>query len=201
MSTSPADRSALRNHLRTTRSALPASVQAASSRSIVARLESLFEVHQPATVAGYLAIGGELDVAEALAECRRNGRQTFLPVLAGGSLVFSRFDDSTVFTPNRFGIGEPITRPGEPTDHRLAPLELDMVLVPLVGFDLDCERMGMGGGFYDRSFARRQRHAPPPWLIGVAYECQRVDSVHPEEWDVRLDAVVTESNIHLRADA
>lgn len=186
--------------MRATRSALPSSVQTASSQRVATWLEELFEQHDPASVAGYLDIGGELDVAPALRLCRRSGRATFLPVLAGDALVFSRLDENTLFTPNRFGIGEPATTADLADGDKLAPLELDMVLVPLVGFDRHCERMGMGGGFYDRSFAERKTRLPPPWLIGVGHDCQRVDSVLPEAWDVRLDAVVTESGIYLPDD-
>jgi len=69
------------------------------------------------------------------------------------------------------------------------------VLVPLVGFDLSRNRMGMGGGFYDRSFAHRRDNNGKPLLIGVAYDIQQADTVYPEWWDVKLDIIVTESRI------
>ena len=69
---------------------------------------------------------------------------------------------------------------------------LDVVLLPLVGFDRQGHRLGTGGGFYDRTFAFRQQSPAPPLLIGIAYTCQEVDSLEPAEWDVDLDWVVTE---------
>ncbi len=71
------------------------------------------------------------------------------------------------------------------------------MLVPLTVFDSDCNRLGMGGGYYDSSFAFRQTaQATAPTLIGVAHEFQRVDKLQPESWDVRLDVVVTEQHIY-----
>lgn len=90
---------------------------------------------------------------------------------------------------NRFGIPEPpITSGG-----LLPARQLDLVLVPLLGFDDECNRLGMGGGFYDRTFAflRFRRHLRRPFLLGFADEAQHVPSLPAKPWDVRLDAVVT----------
>jgi 5-formyltetrahydrofolate cyclo-ligase len=80
---------------------------------------------------------------------------------------------------------------------------LDLMLVPLVGFDGACNRIGMGGGFYDRTLAylRRRRHWRRPRLIGIAHECQRVDRIDPRPWDIPLDAVVTEQGVYRRTNA
>ena len=118
-----------------------------------------------------------------LAACRERGIVTLLPVIDGDTLVFSPFDEGSAMRPNRFGIDEPCAAP----EARLAPHEIDAVLVPLVGFDAGLDRLGMGGGFYDRSFAARRGTAAPPWLIGIAHDVQRVDDVHPDWWDVPLD--------------
>jgi 5-formyltetrahydrofolate cyclo-ligase len=79
----------------------------------------------------------------------------------------------------------------------LQPVELDVVLAPLVVFDENRNRIGMGGGFYDRSFAMRKDAAISlPVLIGVAHELQKVEQIIPEDWDVRLDMVVTDQAIY-----
>ena len=79
----------------------------------------------------------------------------------------------------------------------LAPDELDLVLAPLVVFDGNRNRIGMGGGFYDRSFAfRKNSEHTIPVLIGVAHEIQKVDRIVPEEWDVQLDMIVTDQAIY-----
>ena len=94
---------------------------------------------------------------------------------------------------NKFRLPEPDV--GD--DEMLQPAELDLVLAPLVVFDADRNRIGMGGGFYDRSFAMRQDAAISlPVLIGVAHDLQKVDAIIPQDWDVRLDMVVTDQAIY-----
>lgn len=94
------------------------------------------------------------------------------------------------------GIKEPLV----PKRYHLKPGDLDLVIVPLLGFDDACNRIGQGGGYYDRSFAFRlwQSHTARPRLVGVAYECQRVDTLQQQAWDVALDAVVTQRRVRLR---
>lgn len=188
-------RARLRRHLRDARASLDARARAAAAVGVARHLSSLFREFDPASVAGYLAVGGELDVSEALRACRTRDATTLLPVLSGNSLAFSPFDDTSVMRANRFGIDEPVV--GERA--RFAPLDIDIVLVPLVGFDDALNRLGMGGGFYDRSFAaRRTGSTTSPLLVGVAYEMQRADSVFPDWWDVPLDIVVTETGVRRR---
>jgi 5-formyltetrahydrofolate cyclo-ligase len=79
----------------------------------------------------------------------------------------------------------------------LPPEALDLVLAPLVVFDSNRNRIGMGGGFYDRSFAfRKNPEHKLPVLIGVAHELQKVDQIVPQEWDVRLDMIVTDRAVY-----
>jgi 5-formyltetrahydrofolate cyclo-ligase len=87
---------------------------------------------------------------------------------------------------NRFNIPEP--RRARP----LAAQQMQVILLPLTGFDAQGNRLGMGGGFYDRSLrAPRRRH--PPLLVGVAHTAQQVDELPTEAWDIPLDKVVTDS--------
>jgi 5-formyltetrahydrofolate cyclo-ligase len=69
-----------------------------------------------------------------------------------------------------------------------------------VGFDTHGHRLGMGGGWYDRSFAFRQRQPAPPWLVGAGFAVQRIDALAAETWDVRLDAVCTERDVLLTSE-
>jgi 5-formyltetrahydrofolate cyclo-ligase len=96
---------------------------------------------------------------------------------------------------NCFGIPEPAGASGR----WLRGAELDVVLAPLVAFDRAGHRLGMGGGFYDRTFRFVVRRAEwrRPWIIGLAYDFQRVDALPVERWDVPLHAVVTESGAQL----
>ena len=96
---------------------------------------------------------------------------------------------------NRYGIPEP----AHPNKARNFPLRsLDLVLMPLVGFDTQGNRLGMGGGYYDRSFAFLHRHSHwrKPHLMGTAYEFQRLSKLDAQPWDVPLDAIVTEANLY-----
>lgn len=113
-----------------------------------------------------------------------------MPVLRKNRLLFAPWDDSSDWEENRYGIPEPLCR------HRdlLTPRQLDVVVVPLVAFDDSLNRLGMGGGYYDRTFAFRKRAGAlrRPLLIGVAYSFQRVDALQAQSWDVPLDVVITE---------
>jgi 5-formyltetrahydrofolate cyclo-ligase len=109
-------------------------------------------------------------------------------------LWFIEHREGERLTRNRFGIPEPALR-----HRRIAlPWALDLILVPLVGFDVQCRRLGMGGGFYDRTLAylRQRRYWRRPRLVGLAHECQRVERLDSRPWDVPLDMVVTEERIY-----
>jgi 5-formyltetrahydrofolate cyclo-ligase len=79
----------------------------------------------------------------------------------------------------------------------LGPRWFNLIVVPLVGVDLGGRRLGMGGGFYDRSlsFRRHRRHWRGPALVGFAFDCQRAESVFAQPFDVSLDALATESGV------
>jgi 5-formyltetrahydrofolate cyclo-ligase len=121
-------------------------------------------------------------------------RECYAPVLPsrGRMLRFARIRRETPMTRNRFGIAEPLdARP-------LRARQLDLLLMPLVGFDHRGFRLGMGGGFYDATlaFMRHRRNWRKPRLVGIAYECQRVESLPHDPWDMPLDAVLTERQLY-----
>ena len=181
-------RDRLRTLLRKRRLAVPAGERMAAAEALAHRLRQLPELNGPAYVAGYWAVQGEISLHAVLSP-----RPPFvycLPCLAPGKhLRFAawRFGDALV--QNRYGIPEPEL---EPASQR-SPNALDVVLVPLVGFDARGHRLGAGGGYYDRSFAFLKAVERParPRLIGVAYDFQEVDALQVEAWDVAMDAVVT----------
>ncbi len=152
--------------------------------------------------AAYWAADGELDPAPLLALAERRHQRCFLPVLRSHpqrKLWFVRYAPGYRLRRNRFGIPEPSLR-----QRRIAlPWALDTLLMPLVGFDDQCRRLGMGGGFYDRTLAylRQRRHWRRPLLVGLAYECQRVAELAAAPWDVPLDWVVTEQRLYRRPRA
>ena len=148
-------------------------------------------------IAAYLPEDGEVETRTLIELCWSTGKQVYLPVLVPflhNRLWFARYRSDTRLVRNRFGIAEPeiVHR------HRIETHALDLVLAPLVGFDRDGNRLGMGGGFYDRSFAfllgRKQWHKPR--LVGLAYEFQQLPSLPPQPWDVPLAAVATDAAFH-----
>jgi 5-formyltetrahydrofolate cyclo-ligase len=145
-------------------------------------------------IAFYLPQGGEFDAHPLLNQALMMQRECYLPVIPrrGRVMRFARVGRHTRMTTNRYGIAEPIDpRP-------LRARQLDLILMPLVGFDQQGYRLGMGGGYYDATLAYMQhrRSWRKPRLIGVAYECQRVDALPREPWDMPLDAVLTERQLH-----
>ncbi|MHB1949984.1 MAG: 5-formyltetrahydrofolate cyclo-ligase [Acidiferrobacteraceae bacterium] len=153
-------------------------------------------------VACYVASDGEIDCGPLIALIRRRRKQCYLPVLVKWprrSLRFGLFHPGCRLRRNRLGIEEPAV----PRGRLVTPGHLDLVFTPLVGFDAECHRLGMGGGFYDRTLAanlRRSRFRRPV-VVGLAYERQRLDEVVTEPWDVPLAHVVTEITVHGREAA
>lgn len=187
---------ALRRHIRRSRRQLGQREQRLHAEAVCQRLLSSGLLRSARRIALYQAVDGELDPNPI--RVRLTGRyRWYLPVLrphTQGRLWFVRDRAQRLWRPNRFGILEPSVRGSQIA----APQGLHLILVPLVGFDAECHRIGMGAGFYDRSlaFLRSRRHWQRPRLIGLAHECQRIDRIEPEPWDVQLDAVVTERNLY-----
>ncbi|MEO6263479.1 MAG: 5-formyltetrahydrofolate cyclo-ligase [Luteimonas sp.] len=191
-----ADRALLRRSLRERRRAIPAAERIAAAESLAQRLLALPFAPASGHVAGYWAMDGEialhawqLQLPPSLVYC--------LPVLcAGDRLRFAPWRPGDALVANRFGIPEPEVMPSSLLDAEAMVL----VVVPLVGFDTHGQRLGMGGGWYDRSFAFRNGVAAPPWLVGAAFAAQQVDALAAETWDVALDAVCSERDTFLTVD-
>ncbi|HRN61757.1 MAG TPA: 5-formyltetrahydrofolate cyclo-ligase, partial [Luteimonas sp.] len=113
-----------------------------------------------------------------------------LPVLnADDTLRFAPWAPGMALADNRYGIPEPDVSEAD----LLRPDQLDLVVAPLVAFDARGQRLGMGGGWYDRSFAFRTSQPAPPHLVGAAFALQQAEAIAPRPWDIPLDAVCTES--------
>jgi 5-formyltetrahydrofolate cyclo-ligase len=164
-----------------------------AAAALVKTVAGLREFQDARHLAVYLSMDGEIDPAPLVSHMRETGKQLYLPVLATDAtdiLNFAAWQPDAPLYPNRFKIPEP--RP----DNLLAPAELDLVFMPLVAFDAKGNRLGMGGGYYDRSFAFLKSAARKPLLIGLAYEFQRVPSLAAETWDVPLAGVATECGFY-----
>ena len=186
-----ADRVALRRELRVRRRELSASGRIAAAQKLADHLLALPFAPISGYVAGYWAMDGEIALhvwqLKLPADCIY-----CLPVLREDRLQFSPWRPGDGLVSNQYGIPEPDVAP----DSLLDAQDLELVVAPLVGFDKRGHRLGMGGGWYDRSFAFRQQQSAPPWLVGAAFDTQRVDTLDAAEWDVALDAVCTETTFY-----
>lgn len=185
------DRPTLRRQLRAQRRNLPAAARIAGAEALAAHLLALPFAPSSGYVAGYWAMDGEIALHAWQLRLPKDCVYC-LPVLhEDQQLRFAPWRPGDPLTPNRFGIPEPALAP----ESLLSPEQLSLIVLPLVGFDGRGHRLGMGGGWYDRSFAFRQRSPAPPWLVGAGFEVQRVERLETAEWDVTLDAVCTEAGI------
>ncbi len=186
-------RNALRSELRQRRRALTAAQRMAAADALANRLLGLPFAPTAGYAAGYWALDGEialhtwqLSVPPAVIYC--------LPVLHEDQrLRFAPWRPGDALVSNRYGIPEPDVA----VTSLLDADAMQFVAVPVVGFDAHGQRLGMGGGWYDRTFAFRHDQSAPPWLAGVAFSAQRIDALTPQPWDVRMDAICTESDSFL----
>lgn len=187
----------LRSELRARRRALNPTQQAQASLFLLRHLMKLPQFMRARNVALYMANDGEIDPKPIIRQLWKMEKHAFLPVLRPNKrkdLWFVEYTEGAPLTNNRFGIPEPDFR----TQHRMSAQLLDVVLMPLVGFDRSGARVGMGGGFYDSTFAFKQKKpGNKPYLIGLAHSCQQVDSLATDTWDIPLFAIATDTEIIL----
>jgi len=191
----PASRKELRQILRHSRRALQGLDRAWREAAIIEalRLHPLFR--HADRIAFFWPADGEVDL-RPLAPLIPPRQTLYLPILCRGSrLRFAPWQIGHPLRLNRFRIPEPRYRVTDLLNAR----EIDLILMPLVGFDDAGNRLGMGGGFYDRTLAFRhaRRRWRKPLLIGVAFGLQRCPALPAERWDVPLDGIVTEDGVRL----
>ncbi|MEE9492186.1 MAG: 5-formyltetrahydrofolate cyclo-ligase [Gammaproteobacteria bacterium] len=187
-------RSQYRQNIRRQRSQLSHQKRKQCAQELANRLLHSQIFRNSRRIAAYLPVQGELDPSLIIKTAWEQRKKIYLPVLTpfnDNKLWFVRYEPGTRMLNNRFGIPEPVVKHRQ----RLSARSLDLVLMPLVGFDHQGHRLGMGGGFYDRSFAflLNRKHLKKPRLIGLAYDFQEIPRLTPENWDVPLDAIATPS--------
>ncbi|RMO08456.1 5-formyltetrahydrofolate cyclo-ligase [Pseudomonas cichorii] len=188
----------LRRQLRKARRALTPGQQRAAALGLYRQLAQHPLFRRARHVSLYLPMDGEIDPRLLLRAAQRRGKATYLPVLDAWprtKMVFQRVRPGEKFIPNRFRIPEP--RINRARQRRI--WALDLILMPLVGFDDEGGRLGMGGGFYDRSLAylARRKTWKKPLLLGLAHECQKVERLAQASWDVPLQGTVSDSRWYL----
>ena len=191
-------RRAIRAEMRRRRRALPSHERRARDQAITRLLGGSGPFLRADHIAFYLTNDGEVDLAPLIRRAWAMGKRCYLPVLGPvhhNRLWFARYEPDSRMVRNRFGIPEPETN----WTHVRRPWSLDLVLTPLVAFDDHGNRLGMGGGYYDRTLAYldHRNHWRKPELLGVAYSVQRHEALPTEPWDVPLHGVVTDEGLWL----
>ena len=194
LSDPPYTRQQIRQQIRLRRRALTPEQQTQFALLAADRMMAYPPVLLAHTVAVFLSFDGELDTRPLIDQLWRAGKRVYLPVLhpfSPGNLLFLHYHPSSDLVVNRLKIREP------KLDVRdVLPLsQLDVLVTPLFAFDADGQRLGMGGGFYDRTLQNWRQHRLQP--VGYAHDCQQVDALPTEQWDIPLPAVITPSKTWL----
>jgi len=187
------NRTGIRQQLRARRNALSAEEQQEAAKQACAHFVNLPFVTQAKTVALYLANDGELNPALIVEHCWAAGKQVYLPVITPEkALRFAPYRPQSRLVNNKYGIAEPLC---EADDYKAAA-DIEVMLVPLVGFDSTGQRIGMGGGFYDRTLADWHHGAHPQLTpVGYAHNCQQVEQLPSAAWDVPLPYIITPAKV------
>ena len=185
----------LRKTLRQKRRQLSATQAHSSARQMARLARSERLVSNSWHISAYLANDGEIDPLPLMQDLWSMGKTLYLPVLAPFSpheLWFAQYEPGDPLVSNRFGILEPYRR------RLIKPRYLDLVLTPLVAFDTHGQRLGMGGGYYDTSFAflGHRQHWRKPVMLGLGYDFQKQTKLSTNEWDIPLHTIVTETRVY-----
>ena len=198
-------RDQIRKTVRSTRKALTAQQQALASSQLLTHLKKHPKIHQAQHLSVTLAYDGEIDLNPFIEWCWEQNKQLYLPVVHPnkiGQIVFLAYQSTTKMTINRYGIEEPLIVNREALTENKSLFEqaetcstenLDVILTPLVAFDQKGNRIGMGGGYYDRLLAPWFIDKQGPYPIGLAHDCQYVNQLPIQDWDVPLPEIITPS--------
>lgn len=186
----PLSRENIRQHIRITRNSLSSAQQLNSALNITQRLITLKKVQQAKHIAISLAFDGELNTQPFIQWCWENNKNIYLPVIhptQQRQLLFLHYTRTTKIILNQYGIKEPTLEA-----QNIYPLaQLDLIFTPLVAFDKQGNRLGMGGGYYDSILTPWFEQRTGPYPIGLAHDCQLVEQLPIESWDIPLPEIIT----------
>ncbi|CAM3829094.1 5-formyltetrahydrofolate cyclo-ligase [Rheinheimera salexigens] len=186
-------RSVIRQQIRLTRQQLSSAEQQTAAKKLVSQITNLPQFNTSQHIALYLTNDGELDTSLLIQTLWQLHKTVYIPVLhpfTAGYLVFVRYEPTSPLQTNKFGIKQPLLA----CQNIIPVAELDLIFTPLVAFDSQGNRLGMGGGFYDRTLAQlpadyRSR------FVGLAHSCQQVSALPIASWDIPLQTIVTPDKI------
>ena len=188
----------LRAKLREKRRKLDSIKQQQHANSISQYLLSSKLYNQSQHIALYLASDGEVDLSLLIQKLFTDQKKIYLPIILSpekATMKFVTYSKETVLKKNCFGILEPIYEKEKDNKHFIAIEQLDLILAPLVGFDNKGNRMGMGGGYYDRALQHLKEGSSHTQFFGIAHELQNVEQLQPQTWDIPLNGIVTEKRL------
>jgi 5-formyltetrahydrofolate cyclo-ligase len=171
-------KSQIREQLRQRRASLNDEYRSLANQQLIQNITSSALWQQAQTVAIYLAFGDEADISSLLT----TDKSIFLPSIKSNDMQFQLYDERINFETLSYGLKQPRYLDDLPA------ADIDLILMPLVGFDMSGNRLGMGGGYYDRYFAKVKTGI----RAGVAYHCQQVEQLPCDPWDVRIQHIFTE---------
>ena len=186
------DRAAQRRSLKALRRAIPPAERRRAARRLAAHVAHAFHLHPGKRIALYAPLPSEMDTAPLARLARQRGCRIFLPRITDRRRNRMQFIEAVgPMRANHLGILEPVRIRAVPARF------LNLVFLPLVGFDAAGNRLGMGAGYYDRAFAFRRLRSSwrQPRLVGVGYSLQQLPHIAGEPHDVPLDHVVTEKGV------
>lgn len=186
------NRAEIRQIIRQKRNALSPQLQTNAATLISDKIIQLVKPND--VVALYLANDGEISPNLTISQLQKNKVTTLLPVMHSfnkGYLNFQTYSKNTSMVKNSFAILEPQLNAQQ--TYNLS--KINYIFMPLVAFDISGNRLGMGGGFYDRTLSKIDTLETKPKLIGLAHDCQQVDELPNQPWDIPLDFIITPSKI------
>ncbi|MFJ5474401.1 5-formyltetrahydrofolate cyclo-ligase [Pectobacterium carotovorum] len=192
LSSTAASRQQIRQAVRQQRRLLTPEQQSRFAQQASERVMAHPKIIRADSVAVFLSFDGELDTSPLIQQLWQQEKRVYLPVLhpfRAGYLLFLRYAPDTELVRNRLKIMEPRLD----VRHVLPLPQLDVLLTPLVAFDHQGQRLGMGGGFYDRTLQYRNYTSRGPYPIGLAHDCQQIDALPVESWDIPLPEIITPS--------
>lgn len=186
----PTSRPLLRQKIRDLRKSISPELHAHYSSQLIDQFARSEKIKNAQCVALYFSVDGEIDTAGVIDWCLKRGKKVALPVLhpfSKGNLLFMNYDQNTIMVKNKYNIPEP-----ELNVQYVIPLSrIDILFTPMVAFDKEGNRLGMGGGYYDRTLQTYHHEQKGPYPIGLALDIQEVDTLPTEIWDVPLPEIIT----------
>ncbi|MFV0549226.1 MAG: 5-formyltetrahydrofolate cyclo-ligase [Limnobaculum xujianqingii] len=183
-------RQILRKKVRQLRNSLTPEQQHSAAQMLCQKLCNHPKIKTAQHISLFLSFDGEIDTRPLILALWQQKKSLYLPVLhpfSPGHLLFLHYTPETPMVSHPFGIQEPLLN----VQSVLPVSQLDVIITPLVAFDAQGNRLGMGGGYYDRTLKNWRNNGS--WPIGVAHDCQQVDALSCEDWDIPLPEIITPS--------